>query len=204
MNYYRLDDDVEKQDRWFLDTVIPESNDEWAFWSLVDASGVAVEKTWKVQISRPGTPLDFTFSGFDVPIVNKKAKDVFDSVCPEDFDSLVVEVEGTKDDYHILNVKNSFSRLDEESSIFDKWTENDGRPEKVGEYRTVTRMKIIKEDIPPNKHLFRLNGWEVAVVVSETLAKALKTTRGLKFINITSQAVLDNDRKRSSSVLIVF
>jgi hypothetical protein len=63
--------------------------------------------------------------------------------------------------------------VDDSSSAFIKWEEGDGRPDLTGSYRMVTRLVIDESLVPTDIHLFRIEGWNVAVIVSQVIKDAL-------------------------------
>lgn len=57
-----------------------------------------------------------------------------------------------------------------------KWTEEDDRPDKLGDYRQVINLTLSPELIPPGIDIFRVAGWTVALIVSETVKLAMEAT----------------------------
>jgi hypothetical protein len=75
--------------------------------------------------------------------------------------------------YEILNAVCSEACLDESGSEVMKWKPEDGRPDKIGEYRMVTNLTI-HPNHTNSRHIFRIRGWEIALIVSEDLKKAIE------------------------------
>ena len=53
--------------------------------------------------------------------------------------------------------------------IGDKWTLDDHRPDKVGQYRMIVKL-VIDSARTGDASIFRVSGWRVAVIVSSQLA----------------------------------
>jgi hypothetical protein len=62
--------------------------------------------------------------------------------------------------------------IDEQASKVQFWTPEDGVPEKVGHYWAVDDMRIDKAKVG-NAKVFRPEGWEVALIVSEEIKDAM-------------------------------
>ena len=63
--------------------------------------------------------------------------------------------------------------MDETRSEIMRWKHEDGRPDKVGRYRMVGNLTIDPTRVR-NRHIFRIDDWEIALIVSERLKIALE------------------------------
>jgi anthranilate phosphoribosyltransferase len=65
------------------------------------------------------------------------------------------------------------------------WKAEDGRPEKVGEYRYVHGMRIDPTRVG-DARIFRTWGWRIALVVSEDLKRAIEEAglTGARFVEV--------------------
>lgn len=65
-----------------------------------------------------------------------------------------------------------------------KWTKEDHRADPAGEYRQVTKLFLAPDRIPSGAHFFRIDGWLVAVIVSDAVKDAMERVgcKGAKFI----------------------
>ena len=73
----------------------------------------------------------------------------------------------------ILNVVNLVKCLNEDQSSFTKWTEEDGRPDRIGDYRMVTKLRIDPKAAAGNR-LFRVRGWEIALIVNDRVKDCIE------------------------------
>jgi hypothetical protein len=72
--------------------------------------------------------------------------------------------------------------IDEAASEVSFWKPEHGVPEKVGQYMGVDRLRIDKTQVG-NAKVFRPEGWEVVLIVSEEIKDALERlgTTGTRF-----------------------
>lgn len=75
----------------------------------------------------------------------------------------------------VLNALRMVRCIDESRSEFDKFTEDDPvRPDLAGQYSSVPKLIIDPKLIPPDAHFFRIQDWEVALLVSEAVKDAME------------------------------
>ncbi|WP_341249420.1 hypothetical protein [Cupriavidus pauculus] len=67
-------------------------------------------------------------------------------------------------------------------SMFPRWTEDDGQPDKVGDYR-INTLRIVPTKAAGHE-LFRVKGWLVALVCSERI-RDLLISQGVTGIRFT-------------------
>ncbi|WP_434384354.1 imm11 family protein [Melittangium boletus] len=182
--YFKLSQDVEGSTGWDLG-------------NPTTAQGLEVENPWmfregapvpdigdlKVPMGRPGLPLDFTLAGFSIPVVHSRIASLFLELAPRDVQLLPVSIQGHADAYQLLVATRLIRCIDDEASEeVELWAPEDGRPEKVGQYRDVSGMRIDPSKVGDAK-VFRTWGWSVALIVSEELKAALERmgATGVKF-----------------------
>jgi hypothetical protein len=90
--------------------------------------------------------------------------------------------QGQPDQYIVLVATRLIRCIDEKASEVSFWTPEHGVPDKVGHYMGVDRMRIDKVKVG-NAMVFRPEGWEVALIVSEEIKDALERmgTTGTRF-----------------------
>jgi hypothetical protein len=183
---FKLYDDVYAPGRWHLtgpvDAEGQEPDDSWQFTGghPVKAPG----PLW-MKYDVPGKPLDYSHGGLDIPIVHARVAEVFTRIAPQDVQLLPVHVEEQTDPYFILVVTRLVHCIDEKASRIERWTPEDGVPEKVGQYSSVRDLHIDRSRVG-NVHVFRPEGWEVVILVSEELKDALQHSQatGMTFTEV--------------------
>ncbi|WP_140637408.1 hypothetical protein [Methylibium rhizosphaerae] len=174
---YRLSFDPRLTDQWFIDTPVDQSRDEWAFWRLL--SGSPLEATdhlpWRSKVKQAGQRLSFSFAGFDVPVVTEEVASALGSILGDQSQFPQLHIVGENSPYRILVATRTVRCVDEPNSQFTKWSLADGRPDKCGEYRMVTRLRLDPALVPADAKIFRVWGWKQALVVTETVAGVLRS-----------------------------
>lgn len=172
--YFQLSDDVTLPGRWDLghpqESKGRELEDPWMF---REGHPVTVRGRLRVPIEVPGKALDFSLAGFSTPVVHVNVANIFQELAPDDVQLVPVDIEGHPDRYFIL-VATKLIRCIDDSATQEVllWTEEDHRPEKLGQYRDVYGMRIDPAKVGDAK-VFRTWGWSIALVVSEELQRAL-------------------------------
>lgn len=179
MRYFVLrPDDKNYPLQWFLGE--PLTNDEYE----VDPREFTAARSFRgplpatVPICNPGTELAFSFGAFDMPVVTNEVAEIIRNLAGDDVETFPVRIPGAKQSYSILNVVRSLRCLDEVRSEFTLWTEADERPEEVGEYRHVSTIRIDPQRTQ-DRHVFRIQGYELALIVTEVVKVALANVRDL-------------------------
>ncbi len=183
MQYYRLIDDVEIPNRWHLDQ--PAEHIDGAP-NLI--SGVAVENasTFPLEMTRKGRALEFCLTGLAVPVMSRNLAGAMAALACPDVQLVSATIEGAFG-YKALNVARTIDCLDEKTSRFMKWKISDGRPDKVGQYRMVTELRLDLARIAADAKVFRSSGWIVAMIVSGAIKQEMEHQGcfGAKFIPVT-------------------
>jgi hypothetical protein len=173
--YFDLSDDVEMPGRWHLrsptDLQGRELDDPWVF---TDGIQIPNPGRLKSPIARPGRAVDFTITGLGIPIVHVRVASLFAELAPEDVQSFPVEIEGQPEQFCILVATKLIRCIDDKASEeVLVWTPEDGRPEKVGQYRDIYGMRIDTSKVGDAK-VFRTWGWSIALIVREDIKDALE------------------------------
>lgn len=172
MKYFRLTDDMTFPGRWFLNGIHAATGQSVDPRVFTSAAPVSDHKPVRVSVRVPGTPLDFTLGDFDVPVITAAVARILEPLASADLQLMPARIEGVAGDHEILNVVHAIACLDERRSEFIRWTEADGRPDKIGQYRMVTKLHVDPVRVGPAQ-VFRIDGWKVALVVSEAIRAAL-------------------------------
>jgi hypothetical protein len=162
--FYRLLDDVAIPGRWHLgEARSPDGDEKW-----LDAGEPCEEDELVVEVTHPGVVLDFSLTSFNAPIAARALALAIAGIGGAGVQRLRARIAGQVS-FDVLNAVRVVSCLDEGESEFIKWKAHDHRPDLLGQYRQVTRLALDPRRIPRDAHIFRLEGWRVALIVSERL-----------------------------------
>ena len=126
-----------------------------------------------VPVGQPGRETAFSLGAFDMPVVSSDAWEVIEAIAPNDVQPIPVTVPNAKRTFSILNVIALLDCLDEGRSDFTRWTEEDNRPDRLGEIHVMWQL-FVDPTRTGDHHLFRVKGWHFALLVSEALKSALE------------------------------
>lgn len=171
MDYFEILNDVELDGRWELGEPMDRSGNEIEPDQFLDARALNLNCVW-FSVEKPGRPLDFTISYLDVPVVNSRCREAIELCCAERVQFIPAKIKDARDDYYVLNILDALACVDESKSEFMKWTIEDDAPEMLGRYRMISRLAI-DDSKAMGRNIFRISGWEVAIVVSGLLKQAL-------------------------------
>ena len=171
MTIYSLEDDFREPIRWYLRVPTDSANQDltWAFNTARHARPMTPLRT---KIRREGRRVDFTFAAFDIPIVNQAARSVFESHASECVEFFPIRVQEESDDYFIMNILVEADCLDEKASDIQWWTETDGRRDRAGSYRMLSKA-VYDASITSLPPIFRLSKFHVRVIVTDKLRKVI-------------------------------
>lgn len=130
-----------------------------------------------VPLREVGIPTAFTLASFDMPIVNSDVARVLRRLCAPSIELFPVVV-GSLMGCEILNVIKTVRCIDDKRSEIMWWRPEDGRPDKVGSYRMITNLRV-DPLLVGDCNIFRLDGWEVALIVSDTVKCELECIKDL-------------------------
>ncbi len=177
--FYRLTDDMYLENRWYLNGV--RSQVGTSIDSRIFTYGKPIHFPGKlnVGIRSHGTPLDFTLADFGLPVLRTDLAEELVSLVKDVVQLFHVTIDGQEKSYSIINVVSTVPCLDENIDGIMYWGETDGRPEKVGGYRMVPSIKVVPQRIR-DQEIFRISGWEVALIVSERVGQFFSSVQGAK------------------------
>jgi uncharacterized protein DUF1629 len=170
--FFKLSDDRYVPSRWHLDTPLDGRGRKVFDWDFKRGTPVHVEGRLKIPIEIAGMPLDFTWAGLSIPVVHGKLASMLAKRAAGDVQLIPADIEGWPEQYFVLVATRLIRCIDEKASRVLFWTPEDGEPERVGQYRDVRDMHIDKGKVG-NAKVFRPEGWEVVLVVSEEIKDAM-------------------------------
>lgn len=189
MNYFRLVDDLDIDGRWFLKSPLRKDGEEVDPRAFTCGRVFESENDMSIIQRYRGCPLDFTFADFDLPVVTSQVGECIQELDPKAVQRIPVKITDGRislKGHEILNVLSTLDCLDEERSTVRRWTCDSPRPDKAGQYRMVTNLAIDRSQVGSSK-VFRISGWEIALIVSEEILLAFERTRvkGVRFEKVT-------------------
>ncbi|PTL85139.1 hypothetical protein DAT35_07740 [Vitiosangium sp. GDMCC 1.1324] len=144
-------------------------------WQFKDGVLVKLEAAPLLHLSHPGRALDFTLTGLTVPLVHGRVVSLFERLgLDQEVQFIPTRVEGFTEPYFILNALQIIRCIDDarcEEVLY--WLPEDNRPDKEGQYRDITGLKIDPAKVG-DANVFRLWGWSVSLVVSEHVKLAME------------------------------
>ena len=99
-----------------------------------------------------------------------------------DVQLIPADIEGWPEQYFVLVATRLIRCIDEQASRILFWTPEDGEQDRIGQYRDVRDMRVDRAKVG-NAKVFRPEGWQVALVVSEEIKDAMDAmgTTGTRF-----------------------
>ena len=180
--FFRLLDDVHLRGRWHLGELFDQSGAPVD----LDLAQTVGSNCLRCDVSIVGAPLEFSLTGLNAPIARARLASAMQGVAAGDLQLIPVVVDGCRD-VVAVNIVRTIRCLDDAgSSSVMKWGAADGRPDKVGHYRMVTGLRITPELVPEDAHIFRVEGWPVALIVSRTMKESMERAgcRGAVFVPV--------------------
>jgi len=166
--FFRITDDHAFAGRWFLRSPMQADGSEVDPRAFTRAQPTPTFETLAISLRRAGVPMDFTLADFDMPVVSRALGATIERLAPGAVERIPAQVAGTNGEFEILNVTRAVRCLDENKSSIQYWTAQDGRPDKVGQYRTIVALSV-DPALASGELLFRLQGWTIALIASDSL-----------------------------------
>jgi hypothetical protein len=194
--YFELLDDLDWEGRWYLNRLCDCAGTEldsreFRYGRALNLGPPIKAKAWKTGIpveaqpplrvlldpKREGEPLDFTFTNEDMPVVTSRVGAILASIAGGDIQRIPVLVEAREEPYEILNVVRVIDCIDTKRSEI-QWFEpgNNVRPDLAGKPEMVTKL-VVDPALVGEHHMFRIEGWEIVIVVSDVIRDAFERAR---------------------------
>jgi len=182
--FFDLDDDRRSHDRWHLRHPVDEQGQKINPWQFDEGRWLEPQGLIRFPVRPDGRELEFTLAAFSIPVVHGRVVQLFERLGLQEVQFLPVQVEGHAGPWFILNTLRIIRCIDEARCREVRYFKpEDGQPEKVGQYRVVSGMRIDPAKVGVAR-VFRPWGWTVALVVSEDVKEALER-EGITGTNFT-------------------
>lgn len=168
MRYFELRDDMHIPHRWHLGEVMTNSKIPPRL-----RAGLPFQGSLSLEVTHDGCPLNFSLTSFAVPVSTAELGMAIGTIAGNDLQRLSVHIENYQG-FEILNSIRTVRCLDEARAEFVKWTEKDHRADLAGNYRMVTKLRINPVLVPEDGHFFRVEGWLIALIVSERIKQTME------------------------------
>jgi uncharacterized protein DUF1629 len=169
-NYYRVEFDDTIADAWLLD-------EPWSESGSIDADEFVEGRPYEgpapveLPIYHRGRSVEFHLAAGDMPVVSSRVGDIVQRIAHEEIERFPVSIEGTRG-FEILNATIRVDCVDEKRSKFALF-EADDRSDKVGHYYWFEKLVIDPKRVG-GKHVFRITRYELALIVSDSVKRALE------------------------------
>lgn len=172
--YFDLWDDRAIKGRWHLRSPVNSQGEAIDPWQFKQGRLLDVGRIY-FPVRPTGTALDFTLSSFTIPVVSEGVVSLFQRLGLQgEVQFIPVEVEGQSTTFFILNALKIIECIDDARCEFvERWSPEDGQPDKVGKYQNVRGLRVdVNKVIGAN--VFRPWGWTVALIVSGHVKTAME------------------------------
>jgi hypothetical protein len=183
--YFELVDKMDIQGRWVLGKPMDSQGGRIDPWQFSRGRIVEAPSDLRLRLRQPGSPLDYSEASFAIPVVSRRLRELLERLGVEDVQFFPASVESHEEPYFVLNVTRLVDCIDESRCLrTESWKPEDGRPEKVGEYRVVEGLRLDSSRVG-GARIFRTRGWPV-LIVSEDLKHAMEQERlaGPRFVEV--------------------
>ena len=175
--FYELLADPDALPRWYLKSPLGPSGSEVDPRLFTQGVPVDPQPPLRLPVRQNGNEVGFNFCDFDMVVTPARVNAELEALIGVAIQRIPVTVDARTTEYEILNVCDLVPCFDESRSVFTKWTDDDGRPDKIGRLRMVAKLKI-DPALADGHHLFRVAGWPLALVASQEM-KSFFEAKGL-------------------------
>jgi hypothetical protein len=173
--FFILRDNMSLPGRWQPGSPVDERGEKMYPWQFREGRHLELNCTPLFDLGCAGYALDFTLTSFNIPLVTDRVVSLFERLgLLHEVQLLPARVEGHTEPYFILNALRVIRCIDDarcEEVLY--WTPEDNRPDKTGEYRDISGLKVDPQ-LAGDAHIFRPWGWRVVLIVSEPVKLAME------------------------------
>jgi hypothetical protein len=173
MKYYRvLADNQGYADAWFLGAPRAIDGKPIESWDFTFGRPYIGPSPAFVAIQKQGRPAAFALGSFDMPVVSRGVAERLSRVCPTDFERYPVTIDENVQGFEIINAIHAVRCVDESRAKTRKWGPDDMRQDKLGQYIEIDPLLIDPRKVE-GRHLFRIWGYDVALIASDEVKQSL-------------------------------
>jgi hypothetical protein len=174
--YFDVWPDMRIPGRWHVKSpLVDELGHEVDLWEFREGKRLSLESRPILPLARPGHALDFSQTGFSIPVVSDRFVALFQRLgLKDEVQFIEARVQGHAEFYSILNTLRIIRCIDDarcEEVLY--WLPEDERPDKIGQYRNVRGLKVDPAKVG-DANIFRPWGWTGALIVSERVKLAME------------------------------
>jgi hypothetical protein len=186
MEFFRVLSDMSRADFWFFGDPLTRDGAEIDARDFTNGTRYAGPVPYRVPLTEKGLPRAVTLAAFDMPVVSRQIGEILQSICPGEIERFPVMVDLDGEQLEILNAVQTVNCVDEKRSCTVKFGPDGPRPDRAGDYELVSDLRIDAERAG-NNSIFRLAGWQVALIVSNTVKQAIEgiPNLGIVFESVT-------------------
>lgn len=188
MKYFQIDaDDQHYSDRWFLDDPRDKRGDVLDPREFTYGRKYVGPKPSNVPVDPPGRTIAFNMGAFDMPVVSTEIGNVLTKIAKADIELFPVTVGPSKQKgWEILNAVQQIHCVDEKASQFTRFGKDAPQKRLIGKYEMFLKLRI-DPDKAAGHHVFRIEDWVVALIVSDDVRRALMPIKnlGIVFLPVT-------------------
>jgi hypothetical protein len=194
MKFYRIEHAFNLKDRWYLRSPLTQSGVEVDPRLFTEGKEYRGEQNLEIPIRQGSHALDFTLGSFDMPVVVPSLAQLLQACCGNTIQIVSASVPELGKSVRIINALKILDAIDEQRSEITWWTEEDGRPAKVGTYAGIGNL-VIKGQKIEGALIFRLKDWELPLIVNEELKDMLEKAQatGVVFQELDVYAICSRD-----------
>jgi hypothetical protein len=171
--FYRMSFDSKLKHQSFI-SPIRVGNAEVNESELIRHAGpIAIADRVRGAIAQIGTLRDINFGSHDILICSEEATQTLKKVDPSELQSIPIDINGATTSFYLIHLLSIIDCIDRKASQYTLWTESSFRPELAGEFEMMMKMVVDPAKIGGHK-IFRAKGWEITIVVHETIKRALE------------------------------
>lgn len=184
--YFELMDDRQSTSRWHLGAPVDEQGQEIDPWQFKHGRWLELGGAPRFPLDIRGDPLDYCWAAFSIPVVHERVVRLFERMGVRDVQFIPVRIEGHGEPYSILNALRIVQCIDDaRCRRVEYWKPEDDRPDKLGQYRVVSGLRIDPAKVG-DARIFRPWGWRVALIISEDIKQAMDAEgiTGTRFVEV--------------------